>query len=132
MAFIIPSAYPFRIPLSPKGPMPRPPKLRKKNGYWMTKAGGSETYFGKVADVPYDQAREKFREHLGTVRSDRPRKVVVTCDEVCDRHLDWLVKNRSQDLYKQRRTYLSQWCNFVVGQGSHRCRVGDLPYNQVT
>ena len=36
--------------------MPRLPKLRKKNSYWMTKAGGTETYFGKVAAFPAEQA----------------------------------------------------------------------------
>ena len=40
--------------------MARQPKLRKKNGYWMTKAGGTETYFGKVAHVPYAYARRLF------------------------------------------------------------------------
>ncbi len=29
--------------------MPHPPQLRKKNGYWMTRAGATEAYFGKVA-----------------------------------------------------------------------------------
>ena len=33
--------------------MARLPKLRKKNGYWMTKAGGTETYFGKVVRLAY-------------------------------------------------------------------------------
>lgn len=111
--------------------MPRPSKLRKKNGYWMTKAGGKETYFGKVSDVPYADARDQFREHLGSIGDKRTRKVAVTCDEVCDRHLDWLLNNRSKALYSQRRTYLTQWCNFVVGQGSHRSRIGDLSYTQV-
>lgn len=52
------------------------------------KAGGKGTYFGKVAEVAYADAKENFRKHLGTV--GQPRRIAITCDEVCDRHLKWL------------------------------------------
>jgi hypothetical protein len=46
----------------------REPKLRKKkvgkHRYYYTEANG-EAYFGKVGDVPFETARDHFREHLG-------------------------------------------------------------------
>ena len=113
--------------------MPRPAKLRKKNGYWMTKAGGKEVYFGRVDEVPYKTAQKAFADHLKNL-DDRPnRQVVVTCLEVCDRHLDWVQKNRSVDTYKQRRHFLERWCDFEVGRArADGPTIGDLPYNQVT
>jgi len=57
--------------------MARLPKLRKKNGYWMTKAGGTETYFGKVAILPYADARRLFLDHLKAV-ADHKKQVHPT------------------------------------------------------
>lgn len=50
--------------------MPRLAKLRKKNGYWYTGAGGGR-YFGRVADVRFEVARAKFTAHLARVASTR-------------------------------------------------------------
>ena len=113
--------------------MARQPKLRKKNGYWMTKAGGTETYFGKVAVLPYRDARKLFLDHLKAVAGrDKLRRAAVTVEVLCDRHLDWLQKNRSLDLYRQRQYLLSKWCDFEVGQGRDRAPVAELPAVRVT
>jgi integrase len=113
--------------------MPRQPKLRKKNGYWMTKAGGTETYFGKVAVLPYRDARKLFLDHLKAVAGrDKLRRAAITVEMLCDLHLDWVRDNRSEDLYKQRQYLLSKWCDFPAGQGRDVTLVGDLAAVQVT
>ena len=113
--------------------MARLPKLRKKNGYWMTKAGGAETYFGKVAILPYADARRLFLDHLKAVADHKKqRRAAITVEMLCDLHLDWLRDNRSEDLYKQRQYLLSKWCDFPVGQGRDKALVGDLAAAQVT
>src|SRR5262245_60162436 len=112
--------------------MARLPKLRKKNGYWMTKAGGTETYFGKIALLSYADARRLFLDHLKAVaRHNKPRRAAITVEMLCDLHLDWLRDNRSEDLYKQRQYLLSKWCDFPVGQGRDRVLVGDMAAVQV-
>jgi len=50
------------------------PQLSKKNSYWMTKAGGTETYFGKVADIPHADARRLFIDHLQAVANNKPQR----------------------------------------------------------
>lgn len=113
--------------------MPRPAKLRKKNGYWMTKAGGAETYFGKVAALPHADARRLFLDYLKAVADrSKQRRAAITVEVLCDLHLDWLKDNRSHDLYKQRQYLLSKWCDFSVGQGRDRAPVGDRAVLQVT
>ena len=112
--------------------MPRQAKLRKKNGYWMAKSGGKEIYFGRVDEVPFKDAMRVFADHLKSL-DDRPNcRAIVTCKEVCDRHLDWVEKHRSQDSYKQRRHFLERWCEFEVGRSGRRIKIGDLAYNQIT
>lgn len=87
--------------------MARQPKLRKKNSYWMTKADGTGTYFGKVALVPHADARRSFIDHLkAAAETVKQRRAAVTVEVLCDLHLAWLKDNRSEDLYKQRQ-YLS-------------------------
>jgi integrase len=112
--------------------MPRSPKLRKKNGYWMTKAGGQEKYFGLAANVTYADARKAYLEHLKRVGQTGSRRHVVTCLEVCDLHLDWVQKNRSDALYKQRKHFLDRWCDFNVAKGGRSALVRDLPYTQIS
>jgi integrase len=113
--------------------MARQPKLRKKNGYWMTKAGGAETYFGKVAVVPHADARRLFLDHLKAVAEGKQqRRAAITVEVFCDLHLDWLQANRSQGLYKQRQYLLSKWCDFPVGHGRDRTLVGERAAVQVT
>jgi integrase len=112
--------------------MARPPKLRKKNGYWMTKAGGTETYFGKVAALPYRDARRLFLDHLkNAAEHPQKRRPAMATEVLCDLHLDWLRKNRSEDLYKQRQYLLSKWCDFPVGNGAKRVAVGDVAAVQI-
>src|ERR1700736_4741461 len=66
--------HPFGLPLWEGSTVARQAKLRKKNGYWMTKAGGSEIYFGKVDIVPYADARRLFVDHLKAIADPRRRR----------------------------------------------------------
>jgi integrase len=126
------SYTPLAIPLWEKAHAPLP-KLRKKNSYWMTKAGGRETYFGKVELVPHADARKLFLDHLKSIAENRaPRSPAMTVEMLCDFHLDWLQSNRSQELYKQRQYLLSKWCDFEVGQARDRVLVGDMAAAHVT
>ncbi len=113
--------------------MPRLPKLRKKNGYWMTKAGGVETYFGKIDLLPYADARRLFLDHLKAVADGRQRRrAAISVEFLCDQHLDWLQANRSRALCKQRQYLLSKWCDFPVGQGRERTLIGERAAIQVS
>jgi integrase len=99
----------------------------------MTKAGGTEAYFGKVGLVPHADARKLFLDHLkSAAETRRQRSAAITVEMLCDFHLDWLLSNRSQDLYKQRQYLLSKWCDFQVGQGRDRTLVGDMAAVRVT
>ena len=72
--------------------MARQPKLRKKNGYWMTKAGGTETYFGKVTLLPHADARRRFFAHLKTVAENKKQPhPAMSVAMLCDMHLGWLL-----------------------------------------
>lgn len=100
--------------------MPRQPTLRRKDGYWYTQAGGRDgVYFGRVADVPYQVARTRFGEHLANLRRqplptiDLPDRCVA---EVCSRHLEWAQKNRSNNLFRQRKSLLNGLCNFRIDE----------------
>jgi len=109
--------------------MARQAKLRKKNGYWMTKAGGREAYFGKVKDVAHADARRLFLDHLKNISVRR--KAAISSEVLCDLHLDWLQKERSEDLYKQRQYLLSKWCNFEVGKGANRVAIANVAAVQI-
>jgi integrase len=112
--------------------MPRPPKLRKKNGYWMTKAGGIEKYFGHASTLSYSEARKTFAAHLKGLDSPGNRREIVSCLEVCDRHLDWVKRHRSDALYRQRKHFLDRWCNFQVPRRGAQMLVRDVPYSLVS
>jgi hypothetical protein len=52
--------------------MPRPAKLRRYNGYWFTQTGSRQgTYFGRIDDVPYQEAKRRFREFLAVRKLDQ-------------------------------------------------------------
>jgi hypothetical protein len=64
--------------------MARPPKLRKKNGYWMTKAGVTETYFGKVNRLSHADARRLFLDHLHALSEHKTvRRAAITVEILC-------------------------------------------------
>jgi hypothetical protein len=83
--------------------------------------------FGKISNIPYAEARKLFLDHLKNVsEGPQQRKAAISCEVLCDLHLDWLQKNRSKDFYKQRQYLLSKWCDFEVGQGTNRMAIGDM------
>lgn len=99
--------------------MPRKATLRKHQGYWFTQAGSRQgTYFGRVDDVPYREARRLFGEFLASLKHQAlqftlPDRSVA---EVCDSHLQWVKLQRSDALYKQRKCLLNAFCNYRVGE----------------
>lgn len=97
--------------------MPRTPKLGKKNGYWHTKAGAPNgVYFGKVSEVPYSEAKQKFADYLSSLgKEDTPQATVFTVLELCDRFLIWVKDHRSERSYDERKRHLNRFCNFRVG-----------------
>ncbi len=97
--------------------MPRQAKLRRYKGYWFTQTGSRQgTYFGRIDDVPYEEAKRRFGEYLAAqkheTRNQLPTRSVA---EVCDAHLQFVQDNRSDALYKQRKCILNGFCNFRVG-----------------
>ncbi len=108
--------------------MARLPKLRKKkigkSVYWFTKAGG-DTYFGKVNEVTFADARKLFNTHitsLGDAESDRKGRD-LTAGELMDVFLDWVQKHRSDRTYSTRKTNCNRFGKFRV-KGA---KIGDLP-----
>ncbi len=112
--------------------MARHPMLRKKkvgkSAYWFTKAGG-ETYFGRVDDVPYKEARRLFREHVGSLvdaQDDRKGRE-FSAGELMDIFLDWIEKHRSDRTYSTRKTHCNRFGKFKV----KGVKIGDLPARKV-
>ncbi len=70
--------------------MPRQPKLRKKkigrSTYWFTEAGGAATYFGNLDEVSYDDARQAFSKHIGTLGEEAKdrKRTVLSAGELMD------------------------------------------------
>ncbi|AMV36183.1 hypothetical protein VT85_01985 [Planctomyces sp. SH-PL62] len=58
---LMPVSPPFRGGVRP---MPRRPKLRRRSGYWSGDAGGTTRCFGKIGEVPFEEAWHRFREFL--------------------------------------------------------------------
>jgi len=108
--------------------MPRQAKLRKKKvrstEYWFTESGGPPpTYFGKVTEVPYKEARTLFAEHVRSLSEGIKARNGLTCAELFDQFLEWIHQHRSLRTYDQRRRDCNRFGNFRLnGQ-----RIADLP-----
>jgi integrase len=99
--------------------MSRHPKLRKKKigktVYWFTKAGG-DTYFGKVKEVAFRDAKKLFNQHLESVldtqqdRKSRER----SAGDLMDLFLDWIEKHRSDRTSSTRKTHCNRFGKFKV------------------
>lgn len=99
--------------------MARQPKLRKKgigkSAYWFTKAGG-DTYFGRVDEVPYKEARKLFREHVGSLvdmQDDRKGRE-LTAGDLMDFFLDWIEKHRGDRTYSTRKCHGNRFGKFKI------------------
>lgn len=93
--------------------MPRQPRLRKKNGYWYTEAGGSSgTYFGRVDDVSHLQAKAKFAAHLTEIAVSRPVNGVCTVATLFNGFLAALTEHRSNRTYSERKLHVDRFLNF--------------------
>lgn len=113
--------------------MPRQPKLRKKkvgaSVYWFTKAGG-DTYFGRVADVSYSEARKLFNNHVQILAENErtTNSKGLTAGDLVVLFLDWIKKKRSRQTFTTRKLYCTRFANFEVSPGT---RIADLPANKV-
>jgi integrase len=114
--------------------MPRHPKLRKKkignSAYWFTKAGG-ETYFGNINEVPFQEARKLFSDHVKSLVENEKssKRQTLKAGELMDLFLEWVKKNRSGRTYSTRKTYCSRFGSFRVG--SQGTPIADLPAHRV-
>ncbi len=109
--------------------MPQPPKLRKKrvgkSTYWFTSAGGEPTYFGNVNELSYDQARDAFSKLMESLSAGKRPNNGMSCYDLMELFLEWVVHHRSQRTYDQRRRDCNRFANFRVRGGKHL--VADLP-----
>lgn len=99
--------------------MPRAAKLGRLKGYWYTRAGcPSGVYFGKVGEVSHADARKRFRKYLASLDEGKLQQVLpaLSVAEVCDAHLKWVRVERSEALFKQRRSFLNHWCRHKVDE----------------
>jgi len=96
--------------------MPRQAKLNKKNGHWYTKAGNPNgVYFGKVGDVTYQEAKDKFADYLKALAPARMARVVasISTAELTDLFLDWIQSHRSDRTFDERKRHLQRFVNFA-------------------
>ena len=99
----------------------REPKLRKKKVkssiYWFSEAGGTPTYFGRVGEVSFDDARQAFRNHLKSLdETGNGRKGHhLMVGELIDLFLDWVQQHRSHATYFTRRIYCSTFGAIKTG-----------------
>jgi integrase len=109
--------------------MPRQPRLRKKSGYWASDAGGATRYFGKVGEVPFEEAQRRFRDYLAgssrppsappgdpgpTPPSSPPEPQAATSPPVADlvpKFLAWMERNRDPRNRLERERHLRRWCD---------------------
>lgn len=116
--------------------MARQAKLRKKNGYWFSEAGGIARYYGKVSEVPHGEAVKRFRAALADGGTDRKSSPVQATRPICPdqtepspdiepisvndltvRFLAWLQANRSDRTHEERTRHLKR---FRAAYGSLR------------
>lgn len=113
--------------------------------YWVTKAGGKTTYFGRTDEVSRKHAETAFADHLKTIRTETSRQrdlrvgQAVTVWELCDRFNEWTRANRSLKTFRYHRNSLQNFCNYrVMGTGSRGALygvgqpVGELSCDRVT
>ena len=87
--------------------MARAPKLRQHKGYWYTQAGNpAGVYFGRVDDIPYNDAVVQFRDYLADLARPHsaplPQQLrTISVAELCDLHLKWIRAERSTALLQQ-------------------------------
>jgi site-specific recombinase XerD len=114
--------------------MPREAKLRKKTikacSYWYTDAGGP-TYFGRVDDVSYKDARQQFRDHLKSLDESAPHRKGrrLTAGDLVELFLEWVQQHRSKQSYATRRIYCSKFTSLKIRGGAH---LEDVPASKVT
>jgi hypothetical protein len=100
--------------------MPRAAKLCRHKGYWYTKAGSRNgTYFGRCDEVTHEQARTLFRQYLASLTTQRQTRICprLSVIRICASHLRWVRRQRSNALFRQRRSLLRKFCHHLVGSG---------------
>ena len=109
----------------------RVPKLRKKkvkgHRYWFTAANGG-AYFGRVDEVTWDAAKEKFAEHIKRRQEEPVAGEVVTAGAMLSAFVAWVKANRSVAQYDRRKRDCSRFARFRVGGR----RIADMPATEVT
>lgn len=96
--------------------MGRQATLRQKGGHWASDAGGKTRRFGKVAETPYADALQRFREHLANPKpTDAPESPTPTSafivGDLRDKYLAWLKRNRSDKNHRESKRHLDRFAN---------------------
>jgi integrase len=110
----------------------RQPKLRKKkvgkHTYWYTDANGG-AYFGKVGEVPYEDAKRHFGDHIQKKQAPAQAGAeALTVGRLLSSFLTWVKENRSEKQYDRRKRDCSRFARFVY-EGR---RLADIPAIEVT
>lgn len=109
----------------------RIPKLRKKkvkgHRYWYTAASGG-AYFGRVDEVTWDAAKEKFAEHIKARQVEAVQVEAVTVGKLFSSFVAWVKTHRSAAQYDRRKRDCSRFARFRVGGR----RIADMPATEVT
>jgi integrase len=107
----------------------RKPQLRKKkigkHTYWYTDANGG-AYFGKVGEVPYEDAKRHFGDHIQKKQAPTQGEV-LTVGGLFSAFLTWVKENRSDAQYRRRKRDCSRFGRFVYGGR----RLADIPTVEV-
>ncbi len=88
--------------------MPRTAKLGQKRGYWYSQAGGRARYFGRVGEIPYADALQRFREAVAKPKPPT-REGLITVDDLTDRYLSWLKAHRGKRTHYGRILHLRRF-----------------------
>ena len=101
--------------------MGRRAKLRQKDGYWASDAGGKTPRFGRVSEVTRPEALRRLHEHLakGAPRDDDSGNQVpeftLTVGELADRFLEWVLAQRGQKAHCERSRHLKRFRDLYGG-----------------
>jgi integrase len=109
----------------------RVPKLRKKkvkgHRYWYTAANGG-AYFGRVDEVTWDIAKEKFADHIKARQVEAVAPEVVTVGKLLAEFVAWVKAHRSAAQHDRRKRDCSRFARFRIGGR----RIADMPALEVT
>lgn len=125
----------------------RKPSVRNKNGHWFSDAGGKGRYFGKITEVTKAKATsllwaalaggdrgpdlvekkgEADRLHQALLAASPPVTPALTLRGLIDLYLGWLLKHRSNALWREAKRHLDRFATLHGGRPATSITGGDL------